>query len=167
MKTFKIILLCIIAILGIYGMNKIQFGEKLVIMLPGHAPVRRPGGPPGPPPQVEQGGPQAIVAEGEHEAGPGQEMEHGGLQSPDSAGEGEIPSGEEMKHGESQTSVADGEQIQQGPPPRPQNEEQSKWKVRINFNRGIKNMGYLTLIMAFLVELTYIADRLIRRKPLL
>ena len=167
MKTFKIIVLCIIPILGIYGMNKIQFGEKLVIMLPGQAPVRRPGGHPGPSPQLEQGGPQAIVAERRHEEGPGQEMEQGGPQSPDSAGEGEIQSSGKMEQGESRTSNAHEEQIRQGPPARPQEEEQSKWKVRINFNRGIKNMGFLTMIMAFLVELTYIADRLIRRKPLL
>lgn len=151
MKTFKIILLCIIPILGIYGMNKIQFGEKLVIMLPGKAPVRRPGPPPGAPPQpspqMAQEGPQATVAEGEHEAGPQQEMEQGGPQN-------------SVSHGE-------GAQISQGPPAPPPQQEQSKWKIRINFNRGIKNMGYLTLIMAFLVELTYIADRLIRRKSLL
>lgn len=151
MKTFKIILLCIIPILGIYGMNKIQFGEKLVIMLPGKAPVRRPGpppgSPPGPPPQMEQEGPQAAVPGGEHEAGPVQETEQGRPQA-------------SVSHGE-------GEQISQGPPAGPPEEEISKWKIRINFNRGIKNMGYLTLIMAFLVELTYIADRLIRRKSLL
>ena len=145
MKIFKIILLCIIPILGIYGMHQIKFGEKLVIMLPGHAPVRRPGVPPVPPPQSVQEGQHANVADGEHESGPGQEMEHG----------------------TSQASRVEGEQLRQGPPARPQIEEQSKWKIRINFNRGIKNMGYLTLIMAFLVELTYIADRLIRRKSLL
>jgi len=123
MKTIKIILLCIIPILGIYAMNKIQFAEKLVIMLPGRAPVRGPGGPPAPPPQMEQGEPQA--------------------------------------------SVTQGESVRQGPPAGPGPEEQSKWKVRINFNRGIKTIGLLTLIMASIIEFTYIADRLIRRKPLL
>ena len=162
MKVFKIILLCIIPILGIYGMNKIQFGEKLVIMLPGKAPVRRPGPPPGSPPQppgqMDQAGPQAIVAEGEHGTVPVQEMEQGGPQATASHGEGEQLS---------QGPPAEGERLSQGPPAGPQPEEQSKWKIRINFNRGIKNMGYLTLIMAFLIELTYIADRLIRRKSLL
>jgi len=135
MKTIKIILLCIIPILGIYAMNKIQFAEKLVIMLPGRAPVRGPGGPPAPLPQMEQGEPQAPPPQ--------------------------------MEQGEPQASVTQGESVRQGPPAGPGPEEQSKWKVRINFNRGIKTIGLLTLIMASIIEFTYIADRLIRRKPLL
>lgn len=145
MRLIKIILMCVIPIVGIYSMNKIQFGEKLVIMLPGRAPVRRPGVPPGPPPQLEQGGPQVPITGGEAEIRPVQEMGQGRPQVP----------------------VAEGELLSQGPPTRPQVEEQSKWKIRIDFSRGIKSVGHLTLILAFLIELTFLADRLIRRKSLL
>jgi len=157
MKTFKIILLCIIPILGIYAMNKIQFAEKLVIMLPGRAPVRGPGGPQAPPPQMEQAGPQA----------PPPQMEQVGPQATLEDAEREIRPDQEAEQGEPQASVAQGESVRQGPPAGPGPEEQSKWKVRINFNRGIKTIGLLTLIMASIIEFTYIADRLIRRKPLL
>lgn len=144
MKILKITLMCLIPVLGVFSMSKIQFGEKLVIMLPGQAPVRRPGGPQGPPPQTQQVTPQAPGADVEGHMPPGPEMEQERLQAPGT----------------------DGEQIAQGPPAGPSGEEQSKWRVRINFNRGIKNIGYLTLIMALIIELTYVTDRLIRRKPL-
>ncbi len=145
MKTFKILLLCIIPILGIYSMNKLEFGKKLVIMLPGVAPGPRPGGPQGPPPEMRQPGPEADSTVVEHE----------------------IPSNPGMAGDSSLVRTPEGEHVSQAPPTRPGGEEQSKWKIRINFKRGIKNVAYLTLILAFLVELTYLADRLIRKKPLL
>ena len=43
MKTLKILLLCLIPILGIYSMNKIGFGKKLVLVLPGDSPGQRHG----------------------------------------------------------------------------------------------------------------------------
>lgn len=139
MKVLKIIIVVIIAVLGIYSMNKINFYEKLMLVTQVNKVNERM--------HQRRGFQNNSTKENSEQIGKGR---HGRNRSASHQlrGEGNQRRGHGMRQ-------------------RGNNRNHSKWAIRLNFKKGIINVLYYTAIFAFIMEVIFLCDRLIRKKPLI